>query len=195
MTKNKGKSLHGCKVVFVTLTLIMLSLSAFAGTESEMGNNQVLTVTYSFDVPYLQARSDLLGLKLDWSLIPHIDFMTIYGGYMKFFPNLINKKTLNTPVDLSKAQYFMDQDSDRIRIYPGSMEIRDSEIFALSSRTVAILGIGDSIEEARKEGIKVGLLRPISLYPFPTEILVPSHCLAVWLEPCFIGSEYQKEEQ
>jgi len=73
-----------------------------------------------------------------------------YGGYMKLFPNLVNKKTLNTPVDLSKAQSYMDQDSDRIRIYPGSMEIRDSEIFALSSRTVAILGIGDSIEEARK---------------------------------------------
>ncbi|MCK5029916.1 MAG: hypothetical protein KAR64_00465 [Thermoplasmatales archaeon] len=54
MTKNKGKSLHGCKVVFVTLTLIMLSLSAFAGTESEIGNNQVLTVTYSFDVPYVE---------------------------------------------------------------------------------------------------------------------------------------------
>jgi len=54
MTKNKGKSLHGCKVVFVTLTLVMLSLSAFAGTESEIGNNQVLTVAYSFDVPYVE---------------------------------------------------------------------------------------------------------------------------------------------
>jgi phosphoribosylamine-glycine ligase len=30
------------------------------------------------------------------------------------------------------------------------MEIRDSKIFALSSRAVAILGIGDNIEEARK---------------------------------------------
>ena len=54
MTKNKGKSLHGCKVVFVTLTLVILSLSALAGTESEVNNNQVLTVSYSFDVPYME---------------------------------------------------------------------------------------------------------------------------------------------
>jgi hypothetical protein len=57
MTKNKEKSLHGCKAVFVTLTLIMLSLSAFAGTESEIDNNQVLTIAYSFDVPYVEKLS------------------------------------------------------------------------------------------------------------------------------------------
>jgi phosphoribosylamine-glycine ligase len=37
------------------------------------------------------------------------------------------------------------------------MEIRDSKFFALRSRAVAILGMGDSIEEARKvslEGIR-----------------------------------------
>ena len=54
MTKNQEKSLHGCKVVFVTLTLVMLSLSALAGTESGINNNQVLTVTYFFDVPYVE---------------------------------------------------------------------------------------------------------------------------------------------
>jgi len=54
MTKNKEKSLHGSKVVFVTLTLVILSLSALAGTESEVNNNQVLTVSYSFDVPYME---------------------------------------------------------------------------------------------------------------------------------------------
>lgn len=73
-----------------------------------------------------------------------------YGGYMNIYPNLVNKKNVNTSVDLSKAQSLMDQDSNRIRIYPGSMEIRDSKIFALRSRAIAILGLGDSIEEARK---------------------------------------------
>jgi len=73
-----------------------------------------------------------------------------YGGYLKTFPHLVNKKTVNDPVDLSRANSLVNQNSDRIRVYPGSMEIRDSNIFALSSRAVAILGIGDNIEEARK---------------------------------------------
>jgi len=52
--KNKKKSLHGCKTVFVTLILVVLSLSAFADTESKIDNNQVLTVVYSFDVPHVE---------------------------------------------------------------------------------------------------------------------------------------------
>jgi phosphoribosylamine--glycine ligase len=73
-----------------------------------------------------------------------------YGGFMNIYPHLVNTKMVNTPVDLSKAYSLMDQDPSRIRIYPGSMEIRNSKFFALKSRAVAILGIGDSIEEARK---------------------------------------------
>jgi len=73
-----------------------------------------------------------------------------YGGYMKIFPQLVNKKTINGPIDLSKANSLMEQNSDRIRVYPGSMELRDSGIFALRSRAVAILGMGDTIEEARQ---------------------------------------------
>ena len=38
----------------------------------------------NFDIPCLQGRSDNLGLKLDWSKIPHIDFMEIHKKYMKF---------------------------------------------------------------------------------------------------------------
>ena len=44
-----------------------------------------------------------------------------------------------------------------MRIYPASMELRDSEVYALRSRAVCVVGIGDSIEEARRislEGIK-----------------------------------------
>ncbi len=57
MTKNKEKVLHACKAVFVTLTLVMLSLSALAGTESEIDDNQMVTVTYSFGVPYVEKLS------------------------------------------------------------------------------------------------------------------------------------------
>jgi phosphoribosylamine--glycine ligase len=81
-----------------------------------------------------------------------------YGGYMTVFPHLVNKIAVNTPVDLSKANSLMNKYSDQLRVYPGSMEIRDSKIFALSSRAVAILGISDSIEKAREislEGLAV----------------------------------------
>jgi len=54
MTKNKEKSLHGFKVVLVTLVLVVLSLSTLASTESEMDKNQMLTISYSFDVPQVE---------------------------------------------------------------------------------------------------------------------------------------------
>ena len=47
---------------------------------------------------------------------------------------------------------------DNIKIYPGSMELReDGKTYALSSRTVCTVGIGDDIQSAREiamEGIK-----------------------------------------
>ena len=64
---------------------------------------------------------------------------------------------INTPVDLSKAQALTKKYGDKIRIYPGSMELRDGKNYALKSRAIGILGIGDSIEEARQisqEGAK-----------------------------------------
>jgi phosphoribosylamine--glycine ligase len=72
-----------------------------------------------------------------------------YGGYKEAFPNQADKIRANTPVDLSKAQALTKKYGTRIRIYPGSMEIKDGQNYALKSRAVGILGIGDSIEEAR----------------------------------------------
>ncbi len=80
-----------------------------------------------------------------------------YGGYADNFPNKIDKLAINSPVDLSKAQALIAKFGNNIRIYPGSMEIRDGKNYALKSRAVGILGIGGSIEEARQislEGAK-----------------------------------------
>ena len=60
-------------------------------------------------------------------------------------------------VDLSGAEKLKETYGEDLRIYPGSMELRNGETHALKSRTVAVLGIADSIEEARKismEGIR-----------------------------------------
>ncbi len=65
-----------------------------------------------------------------------------YGGYRKTFSG-------NMRVDLSKAYELGEKYGDAIRIYPGSMELRDGGTYALGSRAVCAVGIGDDIEDAR----------------------------------------------
>jgi phosphoribosylamine--glycine ligase len=80
-----------------------------------------------------------------------------YGGYAVVHPKLVNKAHVNTPVDLTKAEALTKKYGSRIRIYPGSMEIRDGKNYALKSRAVGVLGIGETIEAARQisqEGAK-----------------------------------------
>ncbi|RLI42113.1 hypothetical protein DRO59_05080, partial [Candidatus Bathyarchaeota archaeon] len=80
-----------------------------------------------------------------------------YGGYINTFPHLVRKDELGKPVDLKEAYALAEKYVDRIRVYPASMELRDSETYALKSRTVCVVGVGESIEEARQislEGVK-----------------------------------------
>jgi phosphoribosylamine--glycine ligase len=72
-----------------------------------------------------------------------------YGGYATTFPSKVDKDSLNSPVDLSKVEALTKKFGDNIRIYPGSMEVRDGKNYPLKSRAIGILGIGDSIEQAR----------------------------------------------
>ena len=80
-----------------------------------------------------------------------------YGGYMDVYPNQVDNSAVNTPVDLSKAYALAKKYAGKMRVYPGSMEIRNGQTFALKSGAVGVLGIGGSIEEARQisqEGAK-----------------------------------------
>ncbi len=74
-----------------------------------------------------------------------------YGGYRERY-------TGDRRVDLSGVYRMMTDYGDRLRVYPGSMELRaDGNTYALGSRAVCTVGIGDSIEEARDvslEGIR-----------------------------------------
>jgi phosphoribosylamine--glycine ligase len=80
-----------------------------------------------------------------------------YGGYADVFPSLIDKASVNTPIDLDKAYALTRKYGDRIRIYPAAMEIRNGQAYALKSRAIGVLGVGENIEEARQislEGAK-----------------------------------------
>ncbi len=72
-----------------------------------------------------------------------------YGGYAETF-QVSDKADAEKPVDLSMAYDLKKRFGDDIRIYPGAMEQRDSGTFALKSRAVCAVGIGDTIEAARQ---------------------------------------------
>ena len=66
-----------------------------------------------------------------------------YGGYADTFPNQVDQASLNSPVDLSKAYELTKKYGNKIRVYPGSMEVKDGKNYALKSRAVGVLGIGE----------------------------------------------------
>ena len=71
----------------------------------------------------------------------------IYGGKEK--ECLVDRR-----VDLSGAEALAEKFEGRLKVYPGALELRDDAAYALSSRTVCTVGIGDSIEEAREVSLK-----------------------------------------
>jgi phosphoribosylamine---glycine ligase len=77
-----------------------------------------------------------------------------YGGYSEVFPGKVNKAEVDTPVDLSAAYALSRKYGDRIRVYPGAMELRDGKTYALKSRVVGVFGAGQTIEEARQVSLE-----------------------------------------
>ena len=80
-----------------------------------------------------------------------------YGGYMKVFPKRVDFDEIGKPVDLRGAYKLSEKYGDAIRIYPGSMELRNGKTYALGSRTVCVVGIGDNFQASREislEGLK-----------------------------------------
>jgi len=88
-----------------------------------------------------------------------------YGGFKKVYPQRVDSVDADKPVSLSGAYGLAKKYGDKIRIYPGSMELReDGRTYALGSRTVCVVGVGEDIERAREisleglEAVKGGSL-------------------------------------
>jgi phosphoribosylamine--glycine ligase len=77
-----------------------------------------------------------------------------YGGFEKVYPDRVISEEVGKPVDLSAAYELSEKYKDAIRIYPASMELRDGETYTLKSRAVAVAGIGDDIQSARKLSLR-----------------------------------------
>jgi phosphoribosylamine--glycine ligase len=102
------------------------------------------------DVCFKMIEGNLTGIKMENAAsVLTYKVPVDYGGYADAFPNHAYEAEANSSVDLSKAQALTKKYGKRIRVYPGSMEIRDGKNYALKSRAVGVLGIGESIEEAR----------------------------------------------
>jgi phosphoribosylamine--glycine ligase len=69
-----------------------------------------------------------------------------YGGYVKEYKG-------DTRVDFKDAEELTKVYGRMIRIYPGSVELRDGTCYALGSRTVAVFGAADDIPTAREISI------------------------------------------
>jgi len=72
-----------------------------------------------------------------------------YGGYATVFPERVNRSEMDKPVDLSVAHKLSEKLGGRVRVYPASMELREGKTYALGSRAVCVVGIGDDIQGAR----------------------------------------------
>jgi phosphoribosylamine--glycine ligase len=60
-------------------------------------------------------------------------------------------------VDLNEVYKLSEKYEGKLKVYPASMELKNEKTYALKSRSVAIVGMGETIKEARElslEGIK-----------------------------------------
>jgi phosphoribosylamine--glycine ligase len=107
------------------------------------------------DVCFKMIDGSLTRLELDKraSVVTYKVPLT-YGGYDEVFRDKIEQNDINKPVDLNKAQKLNKKYGENIRVYPASMEIKDNQIFALRSRAVCVVGIGDDIQMAREVSLE-----------------------------------------
>jgi len=73
-----------------------------------------------------------------------------YGGYDEFFGEKVKQDEIDKAVDLNNAYKLSKKHGDNIRVYPAAMEQRNGQVYALRSRAVCVVGIGDNIEAARE---------------------------------------------
>jgi len=73
-----------------------------------------------------------------------------YGGYSQTYSGQVENAEIDTPIDLNEAEKLTKKHGENIRIYPGSIELRDGKTYALSSRAICAVGIADDIQAARE---------------------------------------------
>jgi len=116
---------------------------------SRPGDPEILTLLPILDGDFVDLCFGMIEGRLGRvKLQPHATVATYampltYGGYRKRFSGEV-------PIDLTEAYKLSGRYGDRIRIYPGSMELRDDgKTYTLKSRAVCVVGVGDDLSSAR----------------------------------------------
>jgi phosphoribosylamine--glycine ligase len=106
------------------------------------------------DVCYKMAEGNLTKIEVERrSSVVIYKAPPSYAGYANSFQSRIVTEEIGKPVKLPAAKKL----GSNLRVYPASMELRDGQTYALSSRAVAVVGLAETIEAARQlslEGIQ-----------------------------------------
>lgn len=107
------------------------------------------------DLCYSMVKGTLTKIKLD-QLASVVTYKVppTYGGFMETFPKAVSKNDIGSSIDLSYSDRLVVEYKGLMRVYPGAVEARGKQVFALKSRAVAIVGLGESIEDARALSLK-----------------------------------------
>jgi phosphoribosylamine--glycine ligase len=107
------------------------------------------------DICFMMIDGELSSLKFkSMSSVVIYKVPPSYGGYSEQFPDMVDYCEAGSPVYLDDAYQLSYRNPDRLRIYPGSMELRpDGKCYALSSRTVCSVGVAPTIGEARMNAL------------------------------------------
>jgi phosphoribosylamine--glycine ligase len=106
------------------------------------------------NVCYKMIEGTLRGVKLERkATVVTYKVPPTYGGYMNVFPERVDLNGMTTPIDLRSIRHLNQTYGEKIRFYPGSMELRGDEAYALRSRTICVVGVGDTIQTARETSL------------------------------------------
>ncbi|MCL2642589.1 MAG: hypothetical protein FWD52_03635 [Candidatus Bathyarchaeota archaeon] len=104
------------------------------------------------DVCYKMIEGNLLSVELNKvATVLTYKVPPDYGGYMDVYPSRVAMSDMDTSVDFADVQKLVKKyGENKMRVYPGSMELRNGGNYALKSRAVGVLAMGESLEEARQ---------------------------------------------
>jgi 2-oxoisovalerate ferredoxin oxidoreductase alpha subunit len=166
IVKGGGHGCYKCLVLAPYSAQEMCDLTIKAFELADKYRNPTVVLTDGFIGQMVEA----VDFPTDFPKIPEKDWAT--DGTAKTTNNLINSIRL-APDDLEKHNFHLAAKYEKMQkedvLYEG-YKIDDAQLvlvaYGITSRILITV-----VDKAREKGLAVGLLRPITLFPFPNEIL------------------------
>jgi len=151
--KGEGHNPNLIGVPFYIAFIHTASTPKILEINSRPGDPEIMNILPTMETDLVDLCYDMVNGSLsqvkyrkEGSVVTYAVPMT-YGGYRKTYSG-------DGRVDLTEAYRLSVESQGRLFIYPGSMEVRDGVMYALKSRAVAVVGVGESIEDARQTSLE-----------------------------------------